>query len=54
MAKDTVCGMEVEEGKICRTYEGNTYCFCSPACREKFDAHPAEYIGGERKGGCCR
>lgn len=51
--KDPVCGMEVEKGNICSSYEGNKYCFCSPACKEKFDANPTEYIGGGEKGGCC-
>lgn len=53
MAKDPVCGVEVGKGNICSTYEGNTYCFYSPARKEKFDANPTEYTGGEKKGSCC-
>ncbi len=53
MAKDPVCGMEVEEGKICSTFEGKRYCFCCEMCREKFDKNPSSYInpkGPEKKG----
>jgi YHS domain-containing protein len=52
MAKDPVCGMQVEEGKICSEYKGEKYCFCSVVCKEKFDREPEKYVGGEEKG-CC-
>ncbi|HIE43301.1 MAG TPA: YHS domain-containing protein [Candidatus Omnitrophica bacterium] len=54
MAKDPVCGMEVEEGRICSTYEGRRYCFCSKACKEKFEATPEKFVEEEDKqSGCC-
>lgn len=55
MAKDPVCGMDAEEGKICSTYEGKKYCFCSKTCKESFDKDPAKYVKseGKKKSGCC-
>lgn len=45
MEKDVVCGMQVDPAKAAaRTeYRGMTYYFCSPACKAKFDANPAQY-----------
>ncbi len=47
MAKDPVCGMQVDEktaaGKS--TYGGQTYYFCNPMCKQKFDKNPQQYIG---------
>jgi YHS domain-containing protein len=47
MAKDPVCGMEVDEktaaGKS--EYKGQTYYFCSPGCKRTFDQHPEKYAG---------
>ena len=45
MAKDPVCGMEVDE-RIARyetTYKGNTYYFCAAICKEKFEENPQKY-----------
>ena len=37
MAIDPICGMEVDEKTALRLeYEGKTYYFCSPGCRNKF------------------
>jgi len=37
MAIDPICGMEVDEKTPLRVeYEGETYYFCSPGCRDKF------------------
>jgi len=43
MAKDPVCGMEVDEKKAAATsdYRGQTYYFCAKACKQKFDQSPA-------------
>ena len=45
MAKDTVCGMEVEEQRVARKseYKSRTYYFCSPGCQQRFDEDPARY-----------
>ncbi len=47
MAKDPVCGMEVDPktaaGKS--DYKGETYYFCSPGCKKAFDANPEKYVG---------
>jgi YHS domain-containing protein len=45
MAKDPVCGMEVEEKKAAGTaeYDGKTYYFCSSVCKAKFEKSPRQY-----------
>jgi Cu+-exporting ATPase len=47
MAKDVVCGMDVEEetaaGKS--EYKGQTYYFCSSGCKRAFDKDPEKYLG---------
>ncbi len=46
MAKDPVCGMEVDESKAAATsvYEGTTYYFCAPGCRRAFEQDPGKFI----------
>lgn len=43
---DPVCGMKVqpEEAKGRSLFEGTTYLFCNPKCKEKFDRDPAKYL----------
>ena len=45
MAKDPVCGMQVNEqsaaGKT--EYKGKRYYFCSPACKSTFERNPEKY-----------
>jgi Cu+-exporting ATPase len=56
MAKDPVCGMDVDEANPAATaeYEGKTYYFCAPGCKVAFEADPKKYLGGEeKKSGCC-
>jgi YHS domain-containing protein len=45
MAKDPVCGMDVEEQKAAGTsqYQGHSYFFCSKSSKEKFDEDPQHY-----------
>lgn len=45
MAKDPVCGMNVDEKKAAAsaTYEGKIYFFCSAGCKSTFDTAPAKY-----------
>jgi len=45
MAKDPVCGMDVDEKKAAATseYQGRTYYFCAPGCKRAFDKEPAKY-----------
>jgi len=47
MAKDPVCGMEVDEKKAAgkSDYQGQTYYFCSPGCKKSFDKEPEKYVG---------
>ena len=51
MAKDPVCGMAVDNKSPYRsTHAGQTYVFCCPTCKTKFDKEPGRYAapaGGE-------
>ena len=60
-AKDPVCGMTVKTaGAKSSVYQGRSYFFCSSACRDKFEASPAQYATAapavahkEHRHGCC-
>ncbi len=47
MAKDPICGMEVDPKEAAATYEyeGDTFYFCNPSCRDKFEQDPEHYTG---------
>ena len=47
MAKDVVCGMEIDEKKAAgkSEYKGQTYYFCSAGCKKTFDKEPEKYVG---------
>lgn len=49
MAKDPVCGMQVDEKKAAATsvYQGVTYYFCTQACKTAFDKAPEKYLEEE-------
>jgi len=49
MAKDPVCGMEVDEKKAAATSKrkGKTYYFCAPGCKKAFDRNPEKYLKHE-------
>ena len=53
MAKDPVCGMDVDEttARYKSEHMGATYYFCSPTCKAAFDKKPMKYAGshGESK-----
>jgi YHS domain-containing protein len=57
--KDPVCGMDIETAAAGRAeFKGQTYYFCGPKCKEKFDLKPEQYLGksaGAPKSGhgCC-
>jgi len=60
MAKDLVCGMDVDEktAKHKTTYKGETYYFCASGCKKVFEDNPEKYIGGSSgvhsgHGRCC-
>jgi YHS domain-containing protein len=59
MAKDLVCGMDVDEktAKYKAAYKGETYYFCAPGCKKVFEDNPEKYVGGSSGGhpsrGCC-
>ena len=45
MAKDPVCGMDVDEKKAAATvtYNGKNYYFCAEACKRAFQKDPQKY-----------
>ena len=58
--KDPVCGMEVETTAAAgqSKYKDHLYYFCSSTCKQKFDAHPEQYVGAtaptkHNDHGCC-
>jgi Cu+-exporting ATPase len=48
MAKDLVCGMDVDEAlaAVKFRYKGKTYFFCAESCKERFEASPERYLNG--------
>jgi YHS domain-containing protein len=46
MTKDPVCGMTVSREDMAGEshYQGRAYYFCSPQCKERFDANPQPYV----------
>ena len=46
MAKDPVCGMEVDEKKTKwkSDYKGKTYYFCAPGCKTNFEKNPQKFV----------
>ena len=45
MAKDLVCGMNVDEKKALKlNYKGKDYYFCSPSCQSEFKKNPGKFI----------
>ncbi len=52
MAKDLVCGMEVDEDEadaqgLVSEYEDEEYFFCSPGCKQAFEQNPGAYVEGQ-------
>lgn len=56
MAKDPVCGMEVDETKapVTADYKGKAFYFCAPACKDKFVKTPEKYAEGGTSSSCCK
>jgi YHS domain-containing protein len=46
MAKDPVCGMDVDEQSAAATaeYQGKIYYFCAPGCKKAFEKEPEKYV----------
>lgn len=46
---DPVCKMTIEDSKAAgkSVYNGKTYYFCNPVCKEKFDKNPENYLKEE-------
>jgi YHS domain-containing protein len=45
MVKDPVCGMQINESQTAgkSEYRGQTFYFCSPGCKQRFDQNPDRY-----------
>lgn len=52
MAKDPVCGMEVDPKKAAAKseYKGQTYYFCASGCKVAFDKSPEKFLKGQAGG----
>ena len=46
MLRDPVCGMILNEktSKFKRSYDGETYYFCSVKCKQKFKRNPHKFV----------
>ncbi len=47
---DPVCGMSIDPNNNAAgqsEYDGATYYFCSPSCKQKFDANPTDFVQAE-------
>ncbi len=46
MQKDPVCEMDVDEKSAAATttFQGKTYHFCAPGCRDAFEKDPGRYV----------
>lgn len=53
MAKDPVCGMEVDPktAPAKTEYEGQMYYFCAPGCKAAFEEQPEKYLEGAEEEG---
>ncbi len=51
VVKDPVCRMTIDAEKAAgkSEYKGETYYFCSPACKQKFDQNPASFVKEARE-----
>ena len=49
--KDPVCGMTIEAETAAGASEfgGETYYFCSPLCKDKFDANPQKFVAADEE-----
>ena len=52
MVKDVVCGMDMQPENAAgkSEYEGQTYYFCSPSCKQQFDQTPEQYVSQSASG----
>jgi YHS domain-containing protein len=48
--KDPVCKMDVDTktAEATSQHKGQTYYFCCPDCKDKFDKEPEHFFGGKK------
>jgi YHS domain-containing protein len=52
IAKDPVCDMSVNtDAALHSTYQGQTYYFCSPLCKNLFEREPEKYMAATSEQG---
>jgi len=54
MAHDVVCGMDINQQDatargLTSEYQGQTFYFCSPGCKRRFDQEPERYAAKQAK-----
>lgn len=49
LVRDVVCNMRIDPATATGTsvYEGVTYYFCAPICKQRFDADPLQFLARE-------
>lgn len=49
LVRDVVCNMRIDPATAAGTsvYEGVTYYFCAPICKQRFDANPLQFLARE-------
>jgi Cu+-exporting ATPase len=49
LVRDVVCNMRIDAATAAGTsvYEGVTYYFCAPVCKQRFDANPLRFLAQE-------
>ncbi len=52
MARDGVCGMEVDQSRAAAVleYEGQKFYFCALSCYDAFEKNPEKYVSGRKQG----
>jgi YHS domain-containing protein len=47
--RDVVCNMRIDPADAAATsvFEGTTYYFCAPICKQRFDANPLQFVALE-------
>ena len=51
MAKDPICGMEVEESQAAGRlkYKGQMFYFCARSCYDAFEKDPGKYLSSKEQ-----
>jgi len=52
MARDPICGMEVDQSRAAAVleYKGQKFYFCALSCYDAFERNPETYVSGRKEG----